>query len=94
VARETLTISDGTIDAAVVGQAVHELDALVRADGASLALVSADPQTARVEVALDLSAVECLECVMPTEFLEQMLNDALAQRIRGEFELVLDDPRR
>ncbi|MBM3672240.1 MAG: hypothetical protein FJW86_08700 [Actinobacteria bacterium] len=83
-----------TIDEVAVGAAVDELDALVRADGASLKLVTADPKTARVKVALDLSQVECLECVLPTEFLEQMLTDALAKRIRGEFELVLQDPRR
>jgi hypothetical protein len=82
------------IDTDAVDEAVRELDALVHADGASLTLVAADPAAARVEVALDLSKVECLECVMPTEFLERMLNDAIAPRIRGEFELVLRDPRR
>lgn len=82
------------MDTEGIDEAVRELDTLVRADGASLALVATDPSTARVEVALDLSKVECLECVLPTEFLEQMLTDALAKRIRGEFELVLQDPRR
>jgi len=77
-----------------IDEAVRELDTFMRADGASLELVTADPHTARVEVALDLSKVECLECVLPTEFLEQMLTDALAKRIRGEFELFLQDPRR
>ena len=82
------------IDANAAGEAVHELDALVRADGARLALVAADPTTARVEVALDLSQVDCLDCVMPTAFLEQLLTDALAQRLPGGFDLVLRDPRR
>ena len=81
------------IDTQAVDEAVQELDAMVRADGARLALVAADPAAARVEVALDLSQVDCLECVLPSEFLEQMLTDALAQRIRGDFELVLRDPR-
>jgi len=82
------------IDANAAGEAVHELDALVRADGARLALVAADPATARVEVALDLSQVDCLDCVMPTPFLEQLLTAALTQRLPGEFDLVLRDPRR
>ena len=81
------------IDTQAVDEAVQELDAMVRADGARLALVAADPAAARVEVALDLSQVDCLECVLPPEFLEQMLTNALAQRIRGDFELVLRDPR-
>ena len=68
------------IDTHAVDEAVHELDAMVRADGARLALVAADPATARVEVALDLSQVDCLECVLPPQFLEQMLTHALAQR--------------
>lgn len=83
-----------TMDSADVADAVTELDTLVRADGAELRLVGADPKTARIEVALDLSGVECLDCVLSPEFLEQMLTDALARRIRGEFELVLHDPRR
>ena len=81
------------MDTQAVDEAVQELDALVRADGARLALVAADPVTARVEVALDLSEVECLECVLPPPFLEQMLTQALAQRVRGEFQLVVRDPR-
>ncbi len=81
------------MDTQAVDEAVQELDTLVRADGARLAVVATDPATARVEVALDLSDVDCLECVLPPEFLEQMLTNALAQRLRGEFQLVLRDPR-
>jgi len=81
------------MDVTGVDAAVQELDALVRADGAALTLVAADPGAARVEVALDLSRVECLDCVLPPEFLQQMLSDSLARRIRGEFELIVHDPR-
>jgi hypothetical protein len=81
------------MDTHAVDEAVQELDAMVRADGARLALVAADPATARVEVALDLSQVDCLDCVLPPQFLEQMLTDALAQRVGADFELVLRDPR-
>ncbi|HEV2311235.1 MAG TPA: hypothetical protein VGU73_12000 [Acidimicrobiia bacterium] len=81
------------MDTQAVDEAVRELDALVRADGARLALVATDPASARVEVALDLSSVDCLECVLPPEFLQQMLTNALARRVHGDFELVLRDPR-
>jgi Fe-S cluster biogenesis protein NfuA len=82
------------MDEAAVDEAVEELGAMLRADGAELTLVDADAKRARVEVALDLTGVECLDCVLPPEFLEQMLTESLARRIRGEFELVLRDPRR
>jgi len=77
-----------------VEAAVEEMAALLRLDGADLDMITADPKTARVEVALDMSGVECEDCVMPTEMLEQMISDAVARRVREEFELVLRDPRR
>ncbi len=49
--------------------------------------------TLRVEVSLDLTAVDCLDCVLPPSFLHQMLERALAERLRGQFELVVHDPR-
>jgi Fe-S cluster biogenesis protein NfuA len=77
-----------------VEAAVEEMGALLRLDGADLQVLGADPKTARIEVALDLDGVECDDCVMPSELLEQMISDAVARRVRGEFELVLRDPRR
>jgi Fe-S cluster biogenesis protein NfuA len=77
-----------------VEAAVEEMAALLRLDGADLDMIIADPKTARVEVALDMSGVECEDCVMPTEMLEQMISEAVARRVREEFELVLRDPRR
>ena len=77
-----------------VEAAVEEMGALLRLDGADLTIVEANPKTDRIEVALDMAGVECEDCVMPPEMLEQMISDAVARRVRGEFELVLRDPRR
>jgi hypothetical protein len=77
-----------------VAEAVEELAGMMRADGAELSLVAADPKTARIEVTLDLAGVDCLECVLAPDFLEQMLTESLRKSVRGEFELVLHDPRR
>lgn len=77
-----------------VAEAVEELAGMMRADGAELSLVTADPKTARIEVSLDLDGVDCLECVLAPDFLEQMLTESLRKSVRGEFELVLHDPRR
>jgi hypothetical protein len=76
-----------------VAAAVEEMGAILRLDGADLRLVEADPKTDRIEVALELEDVDCDDCVMPHGLLEQMIADAVGRRVRGEFELVLRDPR-
>jgi Fe-S cluster biogenesis protein NfuA len=82
------------MDTEAVAAAVDETAALLRADGADLVLVDANPKTARIEVRLELAGVECLECVVPPDMLAQIVTTDLQKRVRGEFELVLDDPRR
>jgi hypothetical protein len=77
-----------------VGEAVDEMGALLRSDGADLQLIEANPKTARIELRLELEGAECAECVLPADLLEQMVSEALARRVPGEFELVLHDPRR
>jgi Fe-S cluster biogenesis protein NfuA len=76
-----------------VAEAVEEMGAILRLDGADLVLVAADAATDRIEVALELGGVDCEDCVMPPELLEQMIADAVRKRVRGEFELVVRDPR-
>jgi Fe-S cluster biogenesis protein NfuA len=76
-----------------VAAAVEEMGAILRLDGADLRLVEADPAKDRIEVALELRDVDCEECVMPPALLEQMITDAVGRRVRGEFELVVRDPR-
>jgi Fe-S cluster biogenesis protein NfuA len=81
------------MDQEAVAETVDEMGALLRSDGADLRLVRADPKTARIEIALELDDAECEDCVLPAELLQQMITDALSRRVRGEFELVLHDPR-
>jgi hypothetical protein len=81
------------VNADGVAAAVEEMGAILRLDGADLVLVGADPATDRIEVALELGGVDCEDCVMPPELLEQMIADAVRRRVRGEFELVVRDPR-
>lgn len=82
------------MDGDAVGAAVEELGAVLRLDGADLHLVDADPKTARIEVRLELEDANCEDCIMPPELLEQMIGDAISRRVRGEFELIVRDPRR
>ncbi|HEY5172216.1 MAG TPA: hypothetical protein VIK54_10865 [Acidimicrobiia bacterium] len=83
-----------TMDPAVVVAAVDELAGFLRADGADLLVREADPRTARVHLALVLDDVTCADCVLAPDELRETIADALQRRITGEFELVLDDPRR
>lgn len=82
------------MDPAVVVAAVDELAGFLRADGADLLVREADPRTARVHLALVLDDVTCADCVLEPDELRETIADALQRRIAGEFELVLDDPRR
>lgn len=76
-----------------VAAAVDEVARVLRADGADLVLVEADPKTARVRLRLVLDSVSCAECVLPPDMLRETLDASLQRRVREEFELVVDDPR-
>jgi hypothetical protein len=82
------------VDEQAVATAVDETAELLRGDGADLVLVETDPGGARIALRLDLSGVECLDCVVPPDLLEQMVTAELQRKVPGRFELVLDDPRR
>ena len=82
------------IDDAAVGAAVDEVGRILRADGADLVLIEANPKTARIHLRLVLDTVGCEECVLPPDMLHDTISESLQRRIVGEFELVIDDPRR
>ncbi|MDQ1467070.1 MAG: hypothetical protein QOH10_1485 [Actinomycetota bacterium] len=82
------------MDPDAVAEAVDEVARILRADGADLTLLDANPKTARIRLALVLDAASCEECVLPPDMLYETVEQSLQRRIRGEFELVLDDPRR
>ena len=76
-----------------VAAAVDELGSLLRADGGNLVLVSADPAIDRVEVRVVLDDVSCADCILPPAQLRATIEDAISRRVRGEFELLVNDPR-
>jgi len=82
------------IDQQAVSDAVDELARMLRADGGDLLLVSADSKIDRITLQLVLDDVTCAECVLPPDILFETVHASLERRVRGEFELVLDDPRR
>jgi Fe-S cluster biogenesis protein NfuA len=83
-----------TFDGPTVTVAVEAVQRMLRADGAELILVDADPKTARIRMRLELDGVDCADCVLPPDMLQDTIEQSLRTRLPGEFELVLDDPRR
>ncbi|TMM20481.1 MAG: hypothetical protein E6G01_00360 [Actinobacteria bacterium] len=71
---------------------LHDLGELLGAEGAELRLVGVDG--AQVHLRLDLSKVECMDCVIPPELLAELVRDGLRRRGPPELDVVLDDPRR
>ena len=63
-------------------------------DGVCFRLVDLDEDNERVRLLLDLSEVECADCVMPPEHLRRLITTGIRQRSAKVFDVVLDDPRR
>ena len=82
------------MDAEAVAIAVDEVGRILRADGADLLLLEADPKTLRVRLELRFDDVSCADCILPPDELAQTVSSAISRRVPGEFELLLDDPRR
>jgi Fe-S cluster biogenesis protein NfuA len=82
------------MDVDAVNAGVAELARILRADGGDLVLVDADPKRARIALRLVLDDVSCADCVLPPAELHETVRRSLADRVRDEFELVIDDPRR
>jgi Fe-S cluster biogenesis protein NfuA len=78
--------------AADAESAVADLRPLVQGDGADLELRHVDESSRTVTIGLVLDGVECLECVMPPDFLHQIVTQAVTDKLGGAT-LVLEDPR-
>jgi Fe-S cluster biogenesis protein NfuA len=82
------------MDADAVAAGVEELARVLRADGGDLRLVEADAQTLRIRLEVVLDGVSCDDCVLPPDLLFETIEASLRRRVPGEFELLVDDPRR
>ena len=79
---------------AAVAEAVEDIRRMLRADGADLVLLAADPKTDRIHLRLEFEGVRCSDCVLAPDLLRDTIEQSLQSRVAGEFELVVDDPRR
>ena len=79
------------INATEIAPTLEEARQLVQADGGDMELVSTDDGT--VNLKLILEGASCVECVMPKEFLEQIVLDMLMRAGHGVSAVAIDDPR-
>jgi Fe-S cluster biogenesis protein NfuA len=79
------------INATEIAPTLEEARQLVQADGGDMELVSTDDAT--VSLKLILEGASCVECVMPKEFLEQIVLDMLMRAGHGVSAVAIDDPR-
>lgn len=79
------------IDEATITPALDEARALVQADGGDMELVAIDDTT--VSLRLVLEGASCEECVMPREFLEQIVLDMVKQKAPAVAAVTIEDPR-
>jgi Fe-S cluster biogenesis protein NfuA len=79
------------IDEATITPAIDEARALVQADGGDMQLVGIEDAT--ISLRLVLEGASCEECVMPREFLEQIVLDMVKQRAPAVAAVTIDDPR-
>lgn len=79
------------IDEATITPALDEARALVQADGGDMQVVGIDDAT--VKLKLILEGASCAECVMPRDFLEQIVLDMLKQKVPAVAGVSIEDPR-
>jgi hypothetical protein len=62
-------------------------------DGVAVQVRDVDETADRVDLALDLSAAECPDCVMPGEYLQRLIASGLTEVAHRPVAVTLDDPR-
>jgi Fe-S cluster biogenesis protein NfuA len=80
-----------SIDEATITPALDEARALVQADGGDMKLAAIEGDTLKIDLILE--GASCAECVMPREFLEQIVLDMVKQKAPAVAAVSIDDPR-
>jgi hypothetical protein len=73
--------------------AVEALRDLVEPDGARFELVEHDRRAGAVRLRLVLEGVDCRECVMGRDYLEQLSLGVLRRTMPDVQRVIIDDPR-
>ena len=80
--------------AIAIGKAIDEVHELLAGDDLRFEFLSEQSDTSSVRVRLDLSAVECADCVLPPDVLAEILTETMRRQLDDPSVLVeVDDPR-
>jgi hypothetical protein len=72
---------------------VTAVEKLVKPDGAGFELVGVDPAARSVSLRLVLDGVDCIECVLPRGYLEELSLSLLREELPEVERVVIEDPR-
>jgi Fe-S cluster biogenesis protein NfuA len=72
---------------------VEEVRTMLKVDGVDLQVLEIDAAARRVRLRLDLSVVECIDCVVSPEMITSIISGAVRKRIRGGIDVIVEDPR-
>jgi len=72
---------------------VAAVDLLVKPDGAAFELTGIDTAEKTVSLRLVLDGVECIDCVMPRSYLEELSLTLLRDQIPDVEHVEIEDPR-
>lgn len=73
-------------------QALRGVEALL-GDGARLDVREYDEAASRLELVMDLSGVECFDCVLPPDVIAETITGVLQEQFGASLAVVIDDPR-
>jgi hypothetical protein len=72
---------------------VAAVDLLVKPDGGAFELTGVDPAAKTVSLRLVLDGVECVDCVMPRSYLEELSLTLIRDQIPDVERVEIEDPR-
>ncbi len=77
----------------VTAELVEDVCRQFTQEGISFRVLGVDDERGRVELTIDFTDVDCLDCVMPTDYLERLIAASLEKRSERVFQVALHDPR-
>ena len=81
------------LDETQVRTALKDVAALVQADGGDIEFVRMDPASGAVELRLDVTSSNCVECILPKALLEDIAGDIMRRSVPSIASVTVDDPR-
>ena len=77
----------------VTAELVDEVCNQYSQDGLIFRLLKLDDKGRHVELGLEFTDVECMDCIMPTAYLERLIATSLTKLVDGTVDVTLRDPR-